>query len=869
MGGSRVRPLRFFLLLLVLHQCRDHCSSGSTTPAAEAFIRWKNSLEWYPLDALSSWNGAAAGAPPPPCNWTGITCDATAGVVGIDLQHLGLRGTLENLNFSSFPSLISLSLSNNSLSGGLPPSLGNLSKLTHLTLDGNRISGPIPPEIGSLGELQVLDLSENNITGGIPPSLCSLKKLREVSLDMNHISGGIPTEIANLTMLERLALFNNSLTGRIPPSMGSLKRLQYLDIRWNRVSGPISPLFGGLESLQRLYLRGNQISGIIPPEIGKLRNLRVMTLSNNSLTGEIPPSLGGLVNLERLQLHGNQISGAIPVEIGNLRSLRVLRLSRNNLSGVFPPFLDNLTSLEHLLLYGNKLSGPLPPQIGGLQNLVELDLRWNRFSGSIPLTIGTMTKLGSLDLSWNNLSGSLPKQLQDLTYLTSLNLSHNNFSGQLPFSIPRLQSFALIDFSHNDLVVPASYEGVIPHESFVGNRVEASSNGSNSSASQKPSRKGRVKVVISVVVPVSALLIILFASAKIRRLRKEQTAEDMDGREVQKNKNLFSVWNYDGGNVFEDIIQATENFDDRYCVGVGGNGSVYEAELPTGQVVAVKKFHQPEDGEAAYDATFRKELCAVTGIRHRNIVKLHGFCFHARCAFLVYENMEKGSLASVLSNDESAMELDWVSRVNAVRGVADALCYLHHDCTPAVVHRDISSSNILFDSEFRACVSDFGAAKLLRVGSSNWTGVAGTRGYIAPEFAYTMKVTDKCDVYGFGVVALETIMGTHPGDLVSSLSLRPSSTGRSGLDILVKHLLDPRLPDPVLEVSREICSVVMVALACVRADPNARPTMQQVTQELSSHRQQPFEPFDAITLHQLMDFRPDMSRSEASISIKG
>ncbi|XP_042479641.1 MDIS1-interacting receptor like kinase 2-like [Macadamia integrifolia] len=186
--------------------------------------------------------------------------------------------------------------------------------------------------------------------------------------------------------------------------------------------------------------------------------------------------------------------------------------------------------------------------------------------------------------------------------------------------------------------------------------------------------------------------------------------------------------------------------------------------LSTDQVVAVKKLHQPlpDECENANIQTFRNEICALTKLRHRNIVKLYGFCSSAQHSLLVYEYFERGSLAKILQNNELASEMDWIKKVNVIKGVANALSYMHHDCSPPIIHRDISSNNILLDEEYEACVSDFGITRLLKPDSSNWTSQVGTWGYVAPELAYTMKVTRKCDVYSFGVLTLEMLMGRHP-----------------------------------------------------------------------------------------------------------
>jgi serine/threonine protein kinase len=154
--------------------------------------------------------------------------------------------------------------------------------------------------------------------------------------------------------------------------------------------------------------------------------------------------------------------------------------------------------------------------------------------------------------------------------------------------------------------------------------------------------------------------------------------------------------------------------------------------LPTGQVVAVKKLHPSREGELMDLKTFRNEIRMLIDIRHRNIVKLYGFCSLIEHSFLVYEFIERGSLKMNLSSEEQAMDLDWNRRLNVVKGVANALSYLHHDCSPPIIHRDISSNNVLLDLEYEAHVSDFGTARLLMPDSTNWTSFAGTFGYIAP-----------------------------------------------------------------------------------------------------------------------------------------
>ena len=222
-----------------------------------------------------------------------------------------------------------------------------------------------------------------------------------------------------------------------------------------------------------------------------------------------------------------------------------------------------------------------------------------------------------------------------------------------------------------------------------------------------------------------AVLGFLFRKQKIRKNQLPKTTK-------VKNGDLFSIWDYDGVIAYQDIIQATEDFDIKYCIGTGGYGSVYRAQLPSGKVVALKKLHGWEREDPTYLKSFENEVQMLSRIQHRNIVKLHGFCLHNKCMFLVYKYMEKGSLYCMLRDEVEVVQLDWIKRVNVVKGIANALSYMHHDSTLPIIHRDISSNNILLDSKLEAFVADFGTARLLDPDSSNQTLLAGTYGYIAP-----------------------------------------------------------------------------------------------------------------------------------------
>ena len=565
--------------------------------------------------------------------------------------------------------------------------------------------------------MKEFELSENKFTGHLLENVCHGGLLEHFTVEENHFIGSIPKSLRNCTSLVRARLSGNHFTGNISEIFGVYRRLEYMDLSNNKFYGELSTNWGQCQNLTSLKISNNDISGRISPKLGEAIQLHVLDLSSNQLDGEIPKELSKLNFLVDLYLDNNKIFGYIPYTLGMQSNLERLNLAKNHLSGLIPK-LGNCKKLWVLNLSNNYLSKHIPPEIGNLHFLQYLDL------------------------SQSVLIREIPQELGDLKALEILNLSHNALSSSIPSSFDQLLSLIVIDLSYNQLKGPipntkAFHEA--PVEAFRNNKGlcdnAIGSKACPSTISNNPHVKKRNKIMklILVFLGVVFLIFIIVGITIYFCSRKKKT--EIKPKE-EKHQNMFAVWSYDGKMVYEKIIEATEDFDDKHIIGVGGHGIVYKAKLSIGQVVAIKKLHPLSEDSVVNLKAFTSEIRSLIEIRHRNIVKLYGFCSNSRHLLLVYQFLEGGSLEKILNNDELAMDFDWVKRVNVVKGVASALSYMHHDCSNPIIHHDISSKNVLLDSEYESHVSDFGTARIMSSDTSYWTSLVGTFGYIAPGMLF-------------------------------------------------------------------------------------------------------------------------------------
>ncbi|KAF8726343.1 hypothetical protein HU200_019805 [Digitaria exilis] len=751
------------------------------------------------------------------------------GLRSLNLSSNRLSQPLSDL--SQFLQLEVLDLSINHFTGGnLNTYLSSFRNLRSLNLSFNSFSGDVPTSmVGSLAELV---LSGNQLSGSIPQGVFSYKNLTLLDLRQNYLIGSIPNKFNNISKLESLILSGNNLTGQIPLSLLHSRSLYRLRLGGNRLSGIIPSSICDGRGLTYLELNNNQLTGNIPSELGNCKNLSLLSLPSNKLQGLVPDAISSLDKLVVLNLQNNSLSGRIP-NFSDLRSLSTLNLSHNSFTGQIPYGIFQLQKLSTLDLQGNNISGDIPVSISSSQSLIELNLANNVLTGTIPTMPTTLST--SLNLSHNNLSGSIPSSLGNLIELEILDLSYNGLSGEVPSSLRNLQSLTQLNVEI----------------STVGNPGLTNGTGNNTTSTVK--KKGHTVVLVIFTLAgalvglcLVAVIVVMSLSKRIYRVEDgEGVFHIINGRVVMDNNQTsateftnarpdnwqittFQALNFDHADIHHRLME-------KNLIGSGGSGHVYRVTYTNrynshNGVVAVKQIRRVGSLDEKLEREFESEASILCNIRHNNIVRLLCCLSSAESKLLVYDYMDNGSLDAWLHGDR--VPLDWPTRLIVAVGAAQGLCYMHHDCSPPIVHRDIKTSNILLDSEFRAKVADFGLARMLvQAGEPNtMSAVAGSFGHMAPEYAYTRRVNEKVDVYSFGVVLLELTTGRKANDggelgCLAEWARHHNQSGASILDATDKSIRYAGYPS-------EIETVFRLGVQCTGTLPLTRPTMKDVLQIL-------------------------------------
>uniref|UniRef100_A0A0D3G0C8 non-specific serine/threonine protein kinase n=1 Tax=Oryza barthii TaxID=65489 RepID=A0A0D3G0C8_9ORYZ len=719
--------------------------------------------------------------------------------------------------------------------------------ITGLNLSKNLLKGPIPPFIGELTAMQYMGIGSNSFSGFLPSELGNLFKLEQLYIDSAGLSGPLPSSWAS----------DNNFTGQIPDYIGGWN-LTDLRFQGNNFHGPLPATLSNLVQLTNLVLRNCRISD----------NLASINFSNFS-------------NLTLLDLSFNNITGLVPQTLLNLNSLNYLKPSK--LKGTFTykfvfggkQFCDR--QIQQCLAFGTGVPSakynlfswstfPFAVNCGGYRSMTDSENIYQTDDASLgPASyyvkntsspIWVVSNVGKFmdasDRNYTIFSGSqsqntLASELfqsarvspSSLRYY-GIGLENGNYTGERKeqnFDIRNavggksntaIKKDYIIHVTKNIIEIHLFWAGkgtcCIPYEGFYGPSISALSvtpmdlmsdftpGAHNAAQKNSSSKKG---VIVGVVTGVTVLgLVALAAIFMWMQKRRKLSLEQQELYSIVGRPNVFS---------YGELRSGTENFSSSNLLGEGGYGVVYKGNLIDGRIVAVKQLSQSSHQGKRQFAT---EIETISRVQHRNLVKLYGCCLEGNNPLLVYEYMENGSLDKALFGSRR-LNLDWATRFEIFLGIARGLAYLHEESRIRVVHRDIKASNVLLDTNLNPKISDFGLAKLYDDKTTHVsTKVAGTFGYLAPEYAMRGHMTEKVDVFAFGVVLLETLAGRPNYDdaLEEDKVWRLYESDRA-LDIV-----DPDLTE---FNSEEVLRAIHVALLCTQGSPHRRPSMSRVVAMLT------------------------------------
>ncbi|MED6197112.1 hypothetical protein PIB30_053645 [Stylosanthes scabra] len=895
------RVMMWFLIILLINSLNPSHGGEETESQQdrELLLSFKASIHDDPVHSLSNWLPTTS-----LCNWNAITCNINnnnSAVVAVVVTAISLAGKnisgeasssvlhLQNLtsldlsnnqltkllHFDQPPPFLSplryLNLSNNNLTGPLPRSLfsSSFSLLHTLDLSNNMFSGEIPPQISLFSALTYLDIGGNLLVGHIPTSITELKNLQYFTLASNQLVGEIPKEIRAMKNLKWIYFGYNNLSGEIPSAIGELASLNHLDLVYNNLTGAIPESLGNLTGLEYLFLYQNKLNGPIPRSIFNLKKLVSLDLSDNSLSGEIP-------EVVVLQLWSNSLTGEIPLELGKRNNLTVLDLSSNNLTGKVY-FLDisgnqfsgriddrqwSMPSLQMLNLANNLFAGEIPNSFGS-ENLEDLDLSQNRFSGEIPRGIfenwkdlvqlklrnnnlyGTIPeelcsckKLVALDLSHNNLNGQIPVKLAEMPVLGVLDLSENQFSGEIPQNLGKVESLVQVNVSHNRFhgILPSTGAFLAINASAVaGNDLcDREGEASNGLPPCKGSRNQTWLFLVLcflfgvVAIAVAAFLVVLVRRKKSMEMRRVENNEDGGTWEMQ-----FFDAKASRTITMEDVVACSR---EGKVVSKGRNWVSYEGKCMGSENdmrFVVKEITDPTSLPLRFwedTVKFEKK------VRHGNIVKLVATCRSGKRGYLVYESVEgERNLPEIVSG------LSWQRRWKVAVGIAKALKFLHCECCSTVW--ELADEVLLPEV---VLVDGKGVPRLKLSPPFDVKGFMITSPYLAPEARNNNSgdVTEKSEIYGFGVMLIELLTGRTTTDIEATGNGNGVHHHQNVVewarycysDCHIDTWIDPVIKggDESTQYHNDVVEAMNLALHCTATDPEARPSAREVLKALEA-----------------------------------
>ncbi|XP_022942343.1 phytosulfokine receptor 1 [Cucurbita moschata] len=781
------------------------------------------------------------------------------------VQNNKLSGFLNSV-VGNLTSLVQLDLSSNEFFGEIPDVFYDSVNLSSLVAVSNRFSGKIPNSLSNSPSLTVLNLRNNSIGGTLDLNCSAMTSLVTLDLGTNRFHGSIPSNLPFCTQLSSINLARNKLGGQIPESFRNFQSLSYLSLTNTSIVNVSSALnvLQHCQNLSTVVLTFNFHGEVLGDDpIMHFKSLQVFIIANCGLKGMIPQWLRGSNKLQLLDLSWNHLGGNIPSWFGQFPFLFYLDLSNNSFTGYIPKEMTEIKSFVHryfslddpsspdftlfvkkngsglqynqlsrfpptLNLSLNNLSGPIWPEFGNLKELLVLDLKNNNLSGSIPSSLSGMVSLETLDLSHNNLSGIIPPSLQKLNFLSKFSVAYNHLHGVI-LKGGQFHTFGKSSFEGNNFCVQDVLCASIDRDPLV------------------PSHKSRmviwtiicmvIGIVFGIVFLVTLVVVFILRAPRGRVGDPEHEVSNIDDNDLEeevKEGLVVLFQNNDNGSLsLEDILKSTNDFDQENIIGCGGFGLVYKANLPDGRKVAIKRL----SGDCGQmDREFRAEIETLSRAQHPNLVLLQGYCMYKAERLLIFSFMENGSLDYWLhERPDGPSCLDWDTRLQIARGGTEGLAYLHQSCEPRILHRDIKSSNILLDENFKAHLADFGLARLILPNATHiTTDLVGTLGYIPPEYGQSSVATYQGDVYSFGVVLLELLTGQRPIDMCRSKGLQDlvSWVFEMRNDRKISEVFDPLIYDKKNE--RAMAEVLDIACLCLCKVPKERPSTQQLVSRLNT-----------------------------------
>ncbi|KAK8919174.1 Leucine-rich repeat receptor-like tyrosine-protein kinase [Platanthera zijinensis] len=755
-------------------------------------------------------------------------------------SSLGNLRLLQSLNLSNnlligeipaelknLESLQEFQISGNNLNGSIPEWIGGLSGLKVFSAYENHLFGEIPQNLGKNSQLELLNLHSNQLEGVIPESIFSSGKLEVLVLTLNKLTGSIPEPVGNCKSLSNLRIGNNNLVGSVPTSIGNISSLTYFEANNNHLSGELPVEFARCSNLTLLNLASNELSGFVPVELGDLKNLQEFIVSDNSLTGEVPGSLLKCKNLSKLDLSSNKFNGSLPENICSTSRLQFLLLGQNSIGGEIPQVIGDCVRLLELQLGGNYLIGQIPPDIGRIKNLqIALNLSFNRLHGSLPQELGKLDKLVSLDVSNNQLSGTIPSEFKGMLSIIEVNFSNNELTGPVPAFFPFQKS------------PPSSFLG---NKDLCGDPLSISCTSYYDAEYQNNHHKTSYKIVLAVIGSGLAVFITVSIVVVLFMIRERQEMKlksfEVSAEEIPVASPLVIT-----GKVFIDSLKQAVDFDsvvketmkDSNKLNNGTFSTSYKAIMPSGLVLSVKKLKSVDRTVVHHQNKMIRELERLGNLSHPYLLRPIGYVIYEDVALLLHHYILNGTLAQLLHGSSKEEYVpDWPRRLSISIGLAEGLGFLHH---VAIIHLDISSFNVFLDAHYNALLGEIEISKLLdpMKGTASISAVAGSFGYIPPEYAYTMQVTAPGNVYSFGVVLLEILTTRLPVDEVfgEGLDLVKWVHDAPGRGETPEQIMDARLSTFSFAWRKQMLAVLKVAMLCTDTAPTKRPKMKKVVEML-------------------------------------